>query len=642
MLDSVLFAVFRSVVFTMRFLPLPVWLAAARGLGEIYYLCDAKKRRRALWNLKVAFPEKTDKERRRILRAMYRNFGQNIIEMLYTPYMDPAYVRSHVEVKGKEVLDEALQAGRGALLLGTHAGSWELSNMMSALMTPAGSYAMLARPQKKTKKIDAFLNKLRQDKGVRVIRIQELKSMVGQLKSNKVLGAAADHGGKDGYAVPFFGKMTMTAPGSLRLAKKYGGAVILAFMHRLKDGHHEMIFRRFDPSPGDDEAGLKADLTRINAIYEEWIRLWPEEYLWFYRRWKYSPDKHVLVISDSKAGHVKQSLSLVDVLKDLGWSVRTSVVGVSFKNRFLRRCFTGITFIAGAAAARRLLFFFVSADTFRGLTTPAVDLVVSTGASLAGVNLAVAWGNEAKSICLMKPSVLSSRRFDVVVMPEHDRPVSRQNVIFIQGSLTSITPDIMKRDFEDLLRLRSELTGIGDQPSPKIGVLIGGDSRHYSMTLSMIEELSFQLDKFLKDTGGVLLVTTSRRTPPEVSEALRQKWSQDNRCRLLVIASEDNPAGTVGGILHAADIVIVSGESISMVSEAAASGKSILVFEPERLTQHNKIQLFLEKMQSDRAIYLVKTNEIYDKLSWIVRSRPRRESLKTRERLREDLQKLLG
>lgn len=642
MLDSVLFVVFRSVIFVMRFLPLPVWLVFAQGLGEVYYVLDAKKTRRALWNLKVAFPEKTDRDRKRILRAMYRNFGQNIMEMLYTPYMSTIYVRSHVDVKGKEVLEEALKAGKGALLLGCHAGSWELSNITSALMTPGDGYAMLARPQKKTAKIDTFLNQLRQSKGVRVIRTNELKSMVEQLKNNKVLGAAADHGGKDGLNVPFFGKAALTAPGSIKLAKKYGSAIILAFMHRLKDGHHEMIFRRFESGTGDDEAGLKADLTAINAVFEEWIRSWPQEYLWFYRRWKYSTDRHVLIASDAKAGHVKQSLSLVDVFKDLGWNVRETTVVVKFRSRFLNRLFTAVTLILGAGFSRRFLFFCLTPATYRELTQPAFDVVVSTGASLAAVNLAVACGNEARSVCIMKPSVLPARRFSAVIMPEHDRPSRKNNVLFIQGSLTSITPQVLKKDFEDLLRQRPALEGIGDEPVPKIGVMIGGDSRHYSMELNLVEQMSEQLDKFLKETNGVLLCTTSRRTPQEVVDAIRQKWSQDKRCRLLIIASEDNPAGTVGGILYASDIVIVSGESISMVSEAVASGKSILAFEPERLTQHNKVQLFLEKMQSGRYIYLVKCHEIYDKLSWINRSKPQRESLKTRAQLCEGLKRLLS
>ncbi|MFA5038249.1 MAG: ELM1/GtrOC1 family putative glycosyltransferase [Candidatus Omnitrophota bacterium] len=644
MLDSILYAVFRTLIFSMRFLPLAAWLVLGRRLGEVYYFLDGKKTRRAFWHLKVAFPEKTPAERRRILKGMFRNFGQNIMEMLYTPYMEESFVRGHVEIKGLEALQEVLAAGKGVLLLGSHAGSWELSNIASSFLIPNGGYAMLVRPQKKTKKIDAFLNNLRISKGVRVIRTTELKAMVEHLKQNKVLGAAADHGGKDGLPVPFFGKLAPTAAGSVKLAKKFGSGLILAFMRRKGGAYHEMTFRRFEPLSGsEDEAGLKADLTAINAVYEEWIRRYPEEYLWFYRRWKYSPERRVLILSDGKAGHVKQSVSLAEVLKDLGWTIQTRVVEVPFRNSFARRFLAFSTLLFGPRLGRRLLPFCVSRETHRALTGPAVDIVVSAGSSLAAVNLAVSCENDAKSVCIMKPGVLRCSRFDAAVIPEHDRLSCKgKNILSVEGSVTSVAPEDLKKDFEELKRQRPALGGVIDHPGPRIGVLIGGDSRHYALETSMMESLSRQLKKVLDETNGLLLMTTSRRTPPEAVEVIRREWSQDQRCRLLVIASADNPAGAVGGLLYACDIVIVSGESISMVSEAVASGKQVLVFEPYRLTEHNKVRLFLEKLQSGRHIYLVKLNEICDKLSWIIRTRPSREPLETRATLKAGLQRLLS
>ena len=71
---------------------------------------------------------------------------------------------------------------------------------------------------------------------------------------------------------------------------------------------------------------------------------------------------------------------------------------------------------------------------------------------------------------------------------------------------------------------------------------------------------------------------------------LKKYFKDDPRCKLFVDAAEDNPDGTVGGIFYLSDTVIVSGESISMVSEAASSGKVVLVFEPHPRKKKNKVR----------------------------------------------------
>jgi mitochondrial fission protein ELM1 len=122
---------------------------------------------------------------------------------------------------------------------------------------------------------------------------------------------------------------------------------------------------------------------------------------------------------------------------------------------------------------------------------------------------------------------------------------------------------------------------------------------------------------------------------------LREAFASREDCKLFVDAARDNPPGTVGGILYASDILVVSGESISMVSEAVAGAKPVVVFEPERLTERNKVRRFLEKMQADGRIYLVKTSGIYDKLSWIIRTKPLAVKMDTRTGVVEALKGII-
>jgi len=77
-----------------------------------------------------------------------------------------------------------------------------------------------------------------------------------------------------------------------------------------------------------------------------------------------------------------------------------------------------------------------------------------------------------------------------------------------------------------------------------------------------------------------ILLTTSRRTPGEIEQIILKGLKNFERCSLCIIANQRNIPEAVGGILGLSDLVIVSGESISMVSEALSSGKCTIVFSP--------------------------------------------------------------
>jgi len=624
----------------MRFLPLEAWLATARFAADIYRILDGRRRRRAAVHIKMAFPHKTPLERKRILVAMYRNFAQSIVDTLYLPYMDASFVGRHVEISGWDIFQKAEAKGKGVVFLGCHAGSWELSNIACAFLIGGGRYAMLARPQGKTKKIDAFLNSLRTSKGCGVIRVNELKKMVEHLSQNKVLGSVADHGGREGVLVPFFGKTAKTPTGTVKLAKKFGSPIILAFMHRKHGANHQMFLEAFRSSgDGSDEKSLAIDLTAINAVFEKWIRLYPEEYLWFFKRWKYSSQRRVLILSDGKAGHVKQSQALANMVCDLGFETEIRTAEVRFRTRASAVGLAVIARFLGAGAARACLRFFLDKRTYDEVMRDVFDVVISAGSSLAAVNIAVAHENDAAAIAIMKPGLLSYGQLDLVVMPEHDRPPKKENVIIITGSLHDVSAASMNRDYEMLLTRRPQAAQRSG--GPKIGLLVGGNSRYYAIGESLAEVLVSGLRRLQQETAASLLVTTSRRTPEPVVRMLREAFASREDCKLFVDAARDNPPGTVGGILYTSDILIVSGESISMVSEAVASAKPVVVFEPERLAGDNKVRRFLEKMQADGRIYLVKTSGIYDKLSWIIRTKPLAVKMDTRAGVVEALKGII-
>ncbi len=637
MSDSILYIAFRVIVFCMRLLPLGFWLFLARVLGWCYYYSASSKNRRADVNLRQAFPGFDGPKRKRILRSMYARFAQNVVEALYLPHMSAEYLKSRVLIRDSGAIEEAKRFGRSVIFLGVHAGSWELSNAACAQLFPAGSYAMLAQPQGRHKKLDEYLNCVRKSKGIEVIRVGALKTLMQHLSGGKALGTIADHGGRDGVAVEFFGKLAMTPVGGVRLAKKTGGRIILAFMRRLGASRHEILLEPYEFSGGD----LEQDLTQINKVFEGWIRSYPEEYLWSYKRWKYSPQKNVLILSDGKVGHLKQSQACADCLRRLGFVVKVDTVDSVYKNRALAKLLTIATFFLGRGFASRMLCFCLAPSARERLSRGVYDIVISTGSSLAALNQILAYRDLARSIVVMKPGVLPLSRFDLVVAPLHDRIPARGNVVSVPGSLNIVDAETCEKDFQ---RLCNSVQGLSDAVSRgafTVGLLIGGDSKDYVWSVSAAESLCRQVAAFLKSKGGQLLLTTSRRTPPAVVDVARRHFAGDRACKLFVVASEHNPEGTVGGIFYASDVIVVSGESISMVSEAAASGKPVLVFEPQRRHKHSKAERFLKTMTDGRYINLVDLEKIYDMLGQAACGFLQHEVLDTRKAVLEVLKKIL-
>ena len=269
------------------------------------------------------------------------------------------------------------------------------------------------------------------------------------------------------------------------------------------------------------------------------------------------------------------------------------------------------------------------------------DMVVSAGSLPAVVNMAIASQDDAKSVAVMRPGILPMNRFDIVIMPEHDKPPTLANVLVTVGSLNAVSTESIKSDFENLASLRPNLNEEVKSGKLKIGVLMGGHSKNYKLTADISSFLCGQLKKALYDLDGHLFLTTSRRTPMDVTKVLKNCFKNDPRTKLFVVATEDNPPGTVGGIFYLCDIVIVSGESISMVSEALASGKHVIVFEPRSKTENNKVRRYLNFLADKKYIYLLKLNDIYDKLSWIVSEKPKLQVLDAKSQILEGLKRIL-
>lgn len=201
-----------------------------------------------------------------------------------------------------------------------------------------------------------------------------------------------------------------------------------------------------------------------------------------------------------------------------------------------------------------------------GLTAPWPDLIISCGRQSVGVAAEIKRRAKDKTIAvhIQHPRV-SPSKFDLVAAPAHDN-LSGPNVISTLGSLGQVNRHVLDEAAE---RFAARYT---DMPKPLIAVSIGGSNSVYTLNSNQIDEISQQLKKIAVDTGGSLLITASRRTGAENETKLRaalqdipgEFWNNTG----------DNP---YFAYLGSADYVIVTNDSVNMISEACATGKPVFI-----------------------------------------------------------------
>ncbi|MBM3245285.1 MAG: hypothetical protein FJZ15_05795, partial [Candidatus Omnitrophica bacterium] len=592
-------AAFKIIGAVVRLLPLCAVTFVGKLIGRLMYYVDYRRRAVAYSNLKFALGRKyRPGQLSRIIKDFYVNFGQNIIEIFLLPKVGKRYLDRFVTLEGKSHIDQAFKKGKGVILLGVHAGSWELSNLVCANL--GFPFVLLVRDQRHPR-IDALLNKYRQQEGCKVLqRENQMRGLIEALKNNEAVGMTADQGGKNGTLVSFFGKTASMPSGAIRLALKYGAVILPAYYTRTRGAYQKIIIEKpFEvSSTGDDERDAKENLERLIPVFERLISEYPQEYFWAYKIWKYSSQRNILILSDGKAGHLRQSQAIAGIIKEhfaaKGVKSDISLLEIRFKSKFSGRLFS--------LSSKKTL----SPESYNSLIHAAADIVISAGSGLAAVNHLVSAENSAKSIVVMRPSLISLNKFGLAVIPRHDRPGRGKNIVVTDGALNLINREYLEGEGEKLSR------AYGIKPFSKetigLGLLIGGDTKNFRLAEEDVSEAINQIKSIAGNNNAFILATTSRRTSSGIEGLIKKELKDCVHTGALIIASENNPSFAVGGILGLSSIIITSPESISMISEAVASGKYVIVFDSLRLDK--KHRRFLDFFASKKYIYLARPGEL--------------------------------
>jgi len=286
------FAVVWLILRGLGVLPRPVARSLVVAVTRILFALLPKLRKTAEANLRIAFPDWSDTQRKAIIRGMLRNLGWMAAEFARFPKYTKKNIEDIVALDGHENFLEGNRRGKGVLYLTGHIGAWELSSFAHALYGFPLHY--MARPIENGK-IDALVNGYRRLSGNQpIFKNESARVMLKVLKQAGTIGILADQNTMPSEAafVDFFGTAASTTTGIARLALHTDAAVVPGYAV-WDEGIHKYRLR-FEPPlelirTGDEERDVLENTQKFTKVLEEIIRRYPDQWIWVHGRWNTRP-----------------------------------------------------------------------------------------------------------------------------------------------------------------------------------------------------------------------------------------------------------------------------------------------------------------------------------------------------------------
>jgi KDO2-lipid IV(A) lauroyltransferase len=274
-------------------LPRPLARGVGIIIGRLVYYLHPRLRRVGMRNLEMAFPAKSKAERRKILRGVYTSLGRLLAEFCLFPRYTLANASQVAVYQGFENFEAAEKHGKGVLFLTGHFGGWEIGSFFHSLH--GHPMRIVVRPLDNPY-VNDLVTRYRTLHGNSVIGKQGFaRGLLAAMEHNETVGILMDTNmtPPQGVFVDFFGIPACTAVGIARVALHSDAAVVPAFTiwdpvlrkYRVEFGPALELVRT-----GDNEADAVANTALFNRIFADYVRKYPDQWLWVHRRWKTRPN----------------------------------------------------------------------------------------------------------------------------------------------------------------------------------------------------------------------------------------------------------------------------------------------------------------------------------------------------------------
>jgi KDO2-lipid IV(A) lauroyltransferase len=234
-------------------------------------------------NLEMAFPSMSLEERRVLTRRVWEHFGTVTADFLAGRGRTLASLEDTTHVVGREVIEESLSRGKGALMISGQLGNWE---RIAAWVSLAGYPVSVIIRDANQADVNQLVNSLREAAGSRIIaRGKATRTILERIRNNEVVAMLTDQNADDAF-LPFFGKVAGVATGAGVIAERTGCAVFSGACIHLGDARYQLTFTdHIQPIGGNTFKG-EAWMRGVHTWLESEIRQHPEQWLWIHDRWR--------------------------------------------------------------------------------------------------------------------------------------------------------------------------------------------------------------------------------------------------------------------------------------------------------------------------------------------------------------------
>jgi len=270
-------------------LPLKAGYAIATFLASVYYFFSITDKKALKDNIRIVLNTDNDKLCDSYARKVFINFAKYLIDFFRLDNIGVEYIKEFVTIEGIEHVDEALKKKKGAILLSSHIGNWELG---AAVLSQIGYPVYVIALDHAEKKVNDFFIKQRNSKGVGVIPIgTALRQCFKVLKENKTLGILGDRDfSEKGERVKFFGRETLMPKGPAIFSLRTGAPIVPTFMLREKKGRFRFVFEKpinYELT-SSEEVDKKNIIESYLSVIERYIKKYPDQWYVFRNVWNES------------------------------------------------------------------------------------------------------------------------------------------------------------------------------------------------------------------------------------------------------------------------------------------------------------------------------------------------------------------
>jgi KDO2-lipid IV(A) lauroyltransferase len=285
----IVYRLFSITAYLVSLLPFPLLYVFSDFLSFVLFHVIRYRKEVVFQNLRNSFPEKTDREIRRIARKYYHNLADITLEVIKTRTISKKQLVKRLTFTNIEIVDELYARNRSILVAIGHCGCWEWTGPVWQLFSQHKGFAVVKPLSDKF--FEAYLTKLRSRFLIRAELVpfkQTMRTLIKYRNEPTLTILAADqtpHKDEINYWTTFLNQETPFFLGLEKMAIALDFAVLFADIRRVKRGHYELVITKITDEP--TKTSQYEIIGQYVHLLEQAIRSRPDNWLWSHRRWKY-------------------------------------------------------------------------------------------------------------------------------------------------------------------------------------------------------------------------------------------------------------------------------------------------------------------------------------------------------------------